>query len=611
MKNLYIKIVSLIALMTVASACEDPLSRGPLDTITEEALWVDEVLVDVRLANLYGRSEFYRGGNNLGSSNDSDIGRLVVDAAAGGYCRTFGAWPTGYVFIEQNFTTESGTGASGVNEFWKYDLVRDINDAIEQLSADGNPLDEGFKETRLGELHFLRAWTYFQMVKRYGGVPIIKNTQQIGGDIEELAVARNSEEEVYDFIAEDLDESKSLLDDKAVIRGRVSKWAVVSLKSRAMMYAGSVGEFGESQLSGLLGISNPDKYWQLSYDASKDIIDNGGFSLYGTGSANFEEAEKNYYDLFTHALESGHNEEIFVDVYEGNGLKANDWERWCAPERDGGTTFFNTFLESYEMYEYTDGTSGTIDRSTLVEGVDHAMSDIIGNKDPRARANTFLPETHYLGATVWLHAGIVENGAIRTSGDPVVVDGVEVPAKGFNRDVIRTGMFNKKRSNDAIDVGNARGIGWNDYMIFRLGEIYLNLAEAAYALGRDAEALDALNMIRNRVNMPDKTAIDWPTIQNERAVELAFENHRYWDLRRWRIAEEKLHDPNKEKFSGVRWYKSVDNPGSYWVVHQTSGDAIDARTRKFEPHHYYFPIGNTRIQRSFEKIVENPGYGLN
>lgn len=598
----------LITVFTMISACEDPLSRGPLDTITEDALWVDKVLVDARFANLYARSEFYRGGNNLGNNNESDIGRLVVDAASGGYCRTFGGWPTGYRFIEQTFSTDNGTGAGNVNEFWKYDLVRDINDALEQLSADGNPLDPEFKETRIGELHFLRAWVYFQMVRRYGGVPILENTQEISSDIESLAVPRNSETEVYDFIARDCDTARELLKGKPFIRGRINEWAAVALKSRAMMFAGSIGEFGELQLDGLLGISNPEIYWQMSYDASKDIIENGGFSLYGSGSSSFEEAEKNYYDLFTRAVEDPSNgEEIFVDVYLGDGLKANDWERWCAPEKFGGTTFLNTFLETFEMYEYTDGTPGTIDRSILVEGVDHDMSDFIGNKDPRLRANTFLPETSYLGETVWLHAGLVENGEIRDTGNSVEIDGVEVPVKGFNRDVIRTGMFNKKRSSEDVDVGNARGFGTTDYMIFRLGEIYLNFAEAAYALGNEAEALDALNTIRNRVNMPNKTSIDWPTIQNERAVELAFENHRYWDLRRWRIAVEKL-DADNTSFSGVRWYKSVDNPGSYWVVHQPGGDATDARDRNFEEHHYYFPIGTQRIQQSFGKLLENPGY---
>lgn len=592
----YTKILILILLVNLICSCEDPLDKGPLGIISEEVVWDSESLLDLYVANLYARAEFYPGGGSGKDGSGSDVGLLVAPSCAGGYCRTFGGWPTGYVFTQGLFT-DQGTGAGDVMGYWKYDLVRDINTALLELEEPSVNFETKYVEERQGELHFLRAWAYFQMVMRYGGVPIITVPQNIEDPIEELRVSRDSEQAVYDFIEQECNLAEQLLEDKSPEYGKATSWAVLALKSRAMMFAGSVGEFGEMQLDGLLGISDADKYWTLSYDASKKIIEEGGFSLYGMGSS---DPEKDYYELFTKAERN--SETILAEIYEGEGSKANDWERWCAPAVVNGTTFFNTFLETFEMYEYTDGTSGKLDRSTLVAGVFHDMADFIGKKDPRCRANIFLPEVEYAGETVYMHEGMYVDGVYYTSDVP----GIDVPAKGPARDIQRTGFFNKKRSDQENKVNSVFGLGKTDYMIFRLGEIYLNLAEAAYALGKDEEALDALNMIRRRVNMPDKTTIDWDIIRNERAVELCFENQRYWDLRRWRIAEQEL-DSDYIKFSGVRWRKDYSHPGMYEIIHTTTGTATDPWDRKFAPNHYYFPITLERVQNN-PSLVENPGY---
>lgn len=592
MNKIKILAISLLMLGGIVS-CEDPLDRTAQGIFSEEIVWNDESLTDLYIANLFARTDFLPGA-------DGDTGQLVVDACAGGYSKTYGAWPTGYTFTKGAFSSQGGTGNAS-NEYWKWDLVRDINSGILEIT-NSEELDPVYKDTRLGELHFLRAWVYFQKVKRYGGVPILKEPQGLDMSFEEISVPRNSEEEVYDFIAAECDLAEGLLEGKERVYGRPTNWAALSLKSRAMMYAGSIGEFGTMQLDGLLGISNADKYWQLSYDASKKVIEQGGFSLYGAGAGSYEEAEQSYYDLFTRAEEN--NETIFAEKFHGPGAKAEDWERWCAPAVVNGTTFLNTYLETFEMYEYVDGTPGTLDRSTLVAGVFHDMADLIGKKDPRCRANIFLPETTYGGETVWMHEGLYVGGVLQTAN----VDGIDVPAKGPARDIERTGFFNKKRSNEDYLVGNAFEQGGTDYMVFRLGEIYLNFAEAAFALEKNGEALEALNTVRRRVLMPDKTSIDWDVIRNERAVELTFEQHRYWDLRRWRIAHIELDRPgSKPKYSGVRWRKDYDNPGMYEIIHMTTGTATDSWDRIFEEHHYYFPIGLDRIQRS-PALVENPDY---
>lgn len=588
----YIKLFVLILTLNFIYSCENPLDRGPLGIISEDLVWTDESLIDLNVANLYARCEF-----NPGEPGDGqNINLTVANSCAAGYCRTFGAWPSGYIFTQGLFTNQ-GTGAGDVLGYWKWDLIRDINMAFEKINEAGDLLDIDYKETRLGELHFLRAWVYFQMVMRYGGVPIIDEVQSLDTPVDELSVPRNSEQEVYDFILQECDASQELLEGKIVEYGRITEWAALALKSRSMMYAGSIGTFGSMQLDGLLGVENANKYWQLSYDASKKIIAEGGFELYGMGSSNPEE---DYYDLFTRAEQN--SETILAEIYDGEGGKAEDWERWCAPGLVDGTTFMNTYLETFEMYENVDGSSGKVDRSTLVAGTFHDMNDFVGKKDPRCRANIFLPESSYAGLTVYMHEGMYVDGTYYTSN----VEGIDIPSQGHARDIQRTGMFNKKRCNEDFEVHSAFDLGGTDYMIFRLGEIYLNLAEAAFVLGKTDEALDALNMIRNRVNMPDKTTIDWDIIRNERNVELCFENHHYWDVRRWRTAEQEL-DSRNRTFTGVKWRKDYSNPGMYEIILLTTGNATDPWARIFEPYHYYFPITLERIQNS-PALVENPGY---
>ncbi|MBE0674622.1 MAG: RagB/SusD family nutrient uptake outer membrane protein, partial [Bacteroidales bacterium] len=471
--------------------------------------------------------------------------------------------------------------------------------AIDKLTYEGT-YDQITTESYLGELHFLRGWVYFQMVKRYGGVPLIDRVQSLDEPADSLYVPRSSETEIYDFIAEECDKAETLLDGKTLAYGRATKWVALGLKSRAMMYAGSIGEFGVMQLDGLLGINNADKYWQLSYDASKKIIDNGPFQLYDVDA----DPEKNFYNLFTSAEKN--TETIFAEVFNGVGSKAENYSRWCPPQALNGLSYCPVYLESFEMYEYIDGTSGKLNRANLVRGFFYNLSDFIGRKDPRCRASIFLPESKYATSTIYLHEGTYQGG---TSDANFITAGTigpnAWPAKGPGSDPLRTGMYSKKRCNEKNLVNGEMGKGSTDFMVIRLGEIYLNYAEAAFALEKNTEALQYLNRVRRRADMPDKATIDWDIIRNERAVELMFEGHRFWDLRRWRIADVKLASATTT-FTGVRWRKNYDT-GQYEVISTTTGSATDPWPRIFRSHFVYTPIGKSRTDAN-KVLVENPGY---
>jgi hypothetical protein len=138
-----------------------------------------------------------------------------------------------------------------------------------------------------------------------------------------------------------------------------------------------------------------------------------------------------------------------------------------------------------------------------------------------------------------------------------------------------------------------------DYIIFRLGETYLNLAEAAFYLGHTSEALEVLNRLRERADMPPKDEITIETIQNERLVELTWENHSYWDLRRWRIA--------KDVLDGVR-LKGLQYTYNYntkkYIIALINAEGV---ARTFLDRNYYLPLGVNRVAEN-PNFVENPGY---
>jgi len=139
-----------------------------------------------------------------------------------------------------------------------------------------------------------------------------------------------------------------------------------------------------------------------------------------------------------------------------------------------------------------------------------------------------------------------------------------------------------------------------DWIIFRTGEMYLNAAEAAFEKGDPDEAKRLVNLVRDRVKMPAKQTLTMNDIRNERFVELYIEEHRYWDLRRWRIAVQEL---NGKGFNGVEWtYNITENK---YTIKRKTGEFGNIRT--FAERNYYFPIGLSR-RADNPNLVENPGY---
>jgi hypothetical protein len=360
------------------------------------------------------------------------------------------------------------------------------------------------------------------------------------------------------------------------------------------MYAASIAQWGQVQLDGVVGIpaNKAQTLWKASYDASMAIINSGKYALYNKYPT---DKAKNYQQIF---LDERNVETIFAKQYTGQGGIGHNWEFLQVPRtfhRWGGGQQSSPYWEMAEEYENIDGTSGKIDRN-LLTGKLWTMEELYGNKDPRFKASIYTQNTPWLGTNLQMYSGIItEQGTTITTGS---YKGIMAVGKDRRLPQMAFGVL--KFLDPTIKIGN-----WDysktDWIIFRYGEILLNLAEAAFELGKAGEALDDVNEVRTRAGIAPLSSIDRNAIRHERKVELAFEGHRYWDLRRWRVAVNEL----TRDFSSIRYL--LDYTTLKFKVEKV--EKVDGTTASpvFYERNYYFPITPTRIANN-SNLVENPGY---
>lgn len=331
---------SIIALFTVGvmTSCYSVMDQTPTDQYSDAVVWNDAYLLEAHLAELYACVPVMVQDAVCIMPNPSGS-KANVDNDGWTYCMAFSSEMEGSVRTleiadeaKYNFGAQghllgmkdNGIQANGNElEWWgnSYYSIRNLNNFIERAAE--STITEINIEHRIGEARWLRAFCYFAMVKRYGGVPLITKVQDLEDDYEVLYPKRNTEKEIYDFILSETEDLAGILPSEAEA-GRASKWAALALRSRAALYAASIAQFGTVQLDGLLGIPSGDaaSYYQICYDASADIINNSPHGLYN------ENADKvqNFKDIF---LNKGNREGIMVRQHTGNGYESGGGDnRW-------------------------------------------------------------------------------------------------------------------------------------------------------------------------------------------------------------------------------------------------------------------------------------------
>jgi hypothetical protein len=505
----------------------------------EEQVWNDPKQIDGLLANYYNRLPIFT--SLEGAWRDMT---LFDDAMWSGY--------TG-----EEYRNQLASYSTSFSELWNYDLIRDINVAIEGIDTYSQKLTDIQKEAYKAEFRFIRAYNYFELVKRMGGVPLITNQliYDFSGDPSKLQMSRAKESEVYEFIANEMDAIKDQLGN-AGSQTRANKYTALALKSRAMLYAASLAKYNNlmpvpiTTPGGEVGIpaSKANEYYQKSLDASIEIIKSGKYQLY----KNNPDLGENFYEIFD--KKSNNPEVIWAKDY----LTSADKRHWFAydniarglREDNLGSSCITPVLNLVESYPYLDGSKGTL-KNRIADNSDYiyykTLDGIYANKDKRLYGTVLYSGTTFKGLPVGIQAGVkVWNGSGYTTieGEDIgttYTDGkILVGSSGPHRsmqEVSNSGFYLRKyiQSGAGTSTRGIRSDNW--WVYFRLGEIYLNAAEAALELGK-ADAKDYVNELRERAGYPKNSleSLDMETLMNERRIELAFEDHRYFDMKRWRKA---------------------------------------------------------------------------
>ncbi|WP_316834722.1 RagB/SusD family nutrient uptake outer membrane protein [Pedobacter nutrimenti] len=445
----------------------------------------------------------------------------------------------------------------------KIDLVK-LKDHGTDVKINGYTATEQ-KDRLIGEVLFLRAYFYAELLKRYGGIPLV--TQVLGVD-DDLDLPRNTYDQVVKQIVDDCDAAALKLPTSYLIAGprsisvvnyygRATKWAAQALKSRVLLYAASP-------------INNPgndaDK-WIAAYTAAKPFFD--GTPVTPTMSLNSGIAG-------------------YEALFKGNTTNLSEII-WSRPATNSNV------LETANYPIGIDGSTGGINPSqSLVDSYDmkssgKPISDPTSNYNP---ANPYNDRDPRLAATIFY------NGAVFKAGRNIETfnGGLDGPQKVFGS---LTGYYMKKHLDLNLSLPLAQASQHN-FIYFRLAEMLLNYAEAKNeAEGPVAEVYAAINKIRARVTMPNLPAGLTKEqmrnrIRNERRVELAFEGHRYWDARRWNIA--------KDVFNGPFFGMKVTKSGTTFTY-----APYKIEDRIFKEYMNLYPIQQREILAN-PKLIQNAGW---
>lgn len=607
MKKLYIGIV--VSCLWLTSCKHDEwFQRESKTTITDEQLWNDPKLVTSHLANYYDRLPSLHGVFNTGGMTETD------DAMWSGT-------------RDQNGKNDFQYG-SDYGRYWDYGFIRDLNLSLESIDQYSTKLTTEQKSLFKAEMRFIRAFVYFEMVKRMGGVPIV--TKQLiydfSGDPTPLQIPRAKEHEVYDFIYSEMEAIKGDLGANNDIKTRANKYTALALESRAMLYAASIAKYNSlmaapiSTPGGEVGIpaTMATDYYNKSLAASKELM-TGPFALF---NQNVDKGA-NFYDMLN--KKTG-NEIIFAKDF-AVGLKVHRFTYdniiKSMTEDNEATSAISPSLSLVESFDYLDGTKGTLrDKDGSGNYIPYTNPmDIFSGKDGRLFGTVIYPGTTFKNSPVRIQAGVAvwNNGSYQFStsaelgkpyADGQTWTGFDGP-KDDAVDVSNTGFYIRKMVSDAPAASTRGTSAANWWPWFRLGEIYLNAAEAAFELGKP-EALGYVNAIRERAGFPANslTALTNNIIRNERRVELAFEDHRYFDLKRWRIAhivwDGTETDPNAVVM-GLYSYRVIrpGHPDNGKYIYARVRPARFRRARFFRMTNYYSSIDQTVLNNN-PKIVRNP-----
>ncbi len=610
-------IIALSVFGTVFTSCNDSfVNTKPLDQLSESVVWTDPSLADAFVTELYG-------GLGNGGFDEQMLASLTDEAS--------------FTHPGRNITTITESRSNPADPGWingtlswqnMYTRIRAANLALENLKK-ATAFPAATVNRLNGEAKFMRAYFYHQLVRYYGGVPIIDKSFSLS-DTEFLS-KRNTMKECIEFIVKDCDEASAHLNGLSMAAGRASRAAALALKSRILLYAASDmydASTAKSKSTAMAAYSNPEfvayvdgsraDRWTKARDAAKAVLDLPGLGnqLNLSAPASKEDGTNNY--LNNSLARNGGEKELifaryFINAKAENGGRIglfngpNGYNNWA------GNAPIQNFVDDYEMM---DGSKFSWSNT------EHASAPY-QNRDPRFYAtlmydgSAWKPRSPSAASKDPFNQIQTGQYEISSGSGKVAYFGLDTRKSSIEDwNGSYTGYYFRKFTdpNPAIvDQNTWQQIPWP---FFRYTEAVLNYVEACIELGQDAEARAWLNKVRFRSGMPAITESGDALRQryrNERRVEMAFEEQRYHDARRWMIAGSTL--GRKVQIINVigtlKAGKTVTlyryDPSSYDYQYKVVEMDPGKENRAWLDKMYFLPIHRDEINRN-KNLVQNPGY---
>lgn len=621
MKKVIQKIFILSMLCTVLTACDSWFDVESSSIMTEDQVFGNADGVTSALSSLYETLP-----------DDQEFNVDIMNQ-----------WDES-IGVNINTTVDYG---DDYRRYYDYEFLYQINTFLANLESQKSSLPAEKYTYFQAEGRFMRAYVYYVLARNMGGVPLIteKTDYNEDEDFTTYRTPRSKEIEVYEFIASELDAIKNDLDVRAngvPVKNRASKGAALALKCRAMLYAGSIAKYTQDSNLRLPGgetgidASKANNFFDKAVEAAQELQAMNVYSLYKGSSWNTDKAG-NFAEIFL-KKNADNPEAIFVKDYDGVN-KGNLFTEKTIPHSQRavgeGAAVSPTLnlVEAYELVE--EGTASplrTVNGAEVVEEVSQTESkldyiiynhpeDIFSGRDPRLAGSILTPGSKFRGSDMQLWAGIAvwKDGKYefkyankvddKEEYEGLQMTGLDGPHAASN--VSNTGFLLRKYV-DTKSGSEMAGQSDVAFIRFRYAEVLLNASEAAFEMG-DPEgiALGFLNEVRNRAGVKPLTTISSiDVIRHERQVELAFEDHRFNDLKRWRTGT-RIFDGNANTTTAVvygLWPYKILRPG-----HASDGKWLFRRVKankrqnalKFNNNNYYASFSADVLSKN-PLLVKNP-----
>lgn len=551
------------------------LEQTVTSDLTESAVFADSARTVAFLTDIYTGIGFASDPNRFGNGG--------LDAA----CDE--SRPQISTDITTTVQFASGTIAPGIvaTDAWSipYSNIRKVNLLFKHFP--GVPMRAAQKKIYQAEARFLRAWYYSILLNHYGGVPLIKDTVYTFTDF--IPAKRNTYKECVDYIVSECDAAGLDLQDRRIggDYGRIGKGACLALKARVLLYAASPLFNNPSGVSNpLLGYDTYNKErWRLARDAAKAVTDLSPtnalkFSLHEASASAPTPIPPGYgfYELFTLRV---NNEYILARM--GGGVRYLE-SLWQPVSRDGAKAGF-PYQELVDAFGMSNG------KNIGDAGAGYDPANPYINRDPRLAYTVIRDQTV-----------LINRGGVRSAVNIYLLGNRQPSSQDAIYAGTPTGYYVNKMLNASIAANDINGSN-RVLPLIRFAEILLNFAEAENEYtGPNGDVYNAVNAVRKRAGLvPFELPLGLNqnqmrvAIQNERQKELAFEGHRFWDTRRWKIAPQVL----GKGMHGMEVTRDGVQPAVYKQV------LVD--THVFKDAMYFWPIPQIETGRSPE-LIQNPGY---